>query len=113
MKKSKENLFLRDRLSADPLLKPTRKNKVEISMLTNSHHYFIEWAFIMALDNRYRLIVINKGELLTDLLCKSVRSARIAFAKYYSNRGWKNGVRSQWSPFYEPDPEWLVEKFSG
>lgn len=113
MKKFKKNHFLRDNLSVAPLFKPTEKKKIEISMLTNSHHYFIEWTFIVALDNHYRLIVINKGELLTDLPCESVRSARNVFSKHFSSRGWKDDVRALWSPFYEPEPQWLTDKFPG
>ncbi len=82
----------------------------EISILINSIYFFIECVFILHLPGRYRLVAIHNGNVLIDNFYKTTRGARIAFTKLYSDRSWKEGVRPQWSDFYDPDQKWLGEK---
>lgn len=81
-----------------------------MSLLINSIYYFIECVFILSLPNRYRLVVLHHGRVLTDACYETLRGARIAFSKLYSHKAWREGVKAQWSHFYDPDSEWLGEK---
>lgn len=81
-----------------------------ISLLINSVYYFIECVFILELASHYRLIVLHRGKVLTDTVYRTIRGARIAFAKLYRSNAWRPDIKPYWTPFYNPDEEWLQEK---
>jgi hypothetical protein len=83
------------------------ETKTKISRLINSIYYFIEFVFIIAENEGYRLVVIHQGELLTNQIYKTAKGARIAFLKFWGYRAWKEGVKPKWSIFYPPDAKWL------
>jgi len=82
----------------------------KISILINSVYYFIECVYILILHDRCRLIVLHRGRVLTDRTYKTVRGARIAFSKLYKHKGWKDGIKAQWSHLYDPEVKWLEER---
>ena len=81
-----------------------------ISILINSIYYFIECVYILILHDHCRLIVLHHGRVLTDKRYKTVRGARIAFAKLYKHKGWKEGIKAQRSHLYDPEAKWLEER---
>jgi hypothetical protein len=97
----------------DKAQKPTavqEKKTTTISLLINSVYFFIGCVFIVDLHDHYRLVAVHNGRLLTDASYETLRGARIAFSKLYRNKAWKEGIKAQWSPFYDPDIRWLEEK---
>ena len=82
----------------------------EISILINSIFYFINSVFIIRNNDAYRLVAIHKGKLLIDNPYKTLRGAKIAFARLFGKRGWKEDLKANWSIFYKPDARWLKEK---
>jgi len=84
--------------------------QTKMSRLINSIYYFIEYVFIMAENESYRLVAIHQGKLLTNETYKTAKGAKIAFLKFWNYRAWQEGVRPKWSPFYPPDSKWLKEK---
>lgn len=84
-----------------------------MSLLINSVYYFIECVFILSLPHRYRLVVLHNGRVLTDACYETLRGAKIAFSKLYGHKAWTDGVKAQWSHFYDPDAQWLDEKIKG
>jgi hypothetical protein len=86
-----------------------QEEKQKIAMLINSIFYFIQYVIIVKNpgDSRYRLLVIQHGQVLTDEYYESVRGAKIAFSRMYYHRSWKEGVKPVWSHFYHPESSWL------
>lgn len=76
-----------------------------ISILVNSFKYFLEHAFIISYEGSYRLLVIHRWRLMTDRCYKTLKGARIAFLKLYSERRWKDQDEPEWSSFYNPGIE--------
>jgi hypothetical protein len=81
----------------------------EISRLNNSIYYFLQYVFIMVVENGFNLRVIHNNRLELDKVFKSLRGAKMAFTKLFKEKAWKN-VQAEWSPFYDPDKYWIVEK---
>jgi hypothetical protein len=81
-----------------------------ISLLSNSTDYFLQTVFITGEKNAFRLLVIHNDTVLMDKLFPSVRGTRIAFAKYFGNRTWKKHIKAEWSHFYQPEKEWLMQR---
>ncbi len=81
----------------------------EISMLINSIYYFVQCGLILNVpkDKCYRLVVLHNGRVLTDSSYKTVRGAKIAFARMFQDKSWAEGVKPEWSHFYNPDISWL------
>ena len=92
-----------------------QSQKVSISLLINSIYYSISTCFILTEGNYYRLLAIRKdeGKILIDKCFKTLKGARIAFAKKFKKLAWSDDVTAQWSPFYSPNREWIEEKLSG
>jgi hypothetical protein len=86
------------------------KKTKEISLLVNSAYYFIECVFILRLRDHFRLVALHHGTVLTDACYRTLKGARIAFAKKYKKKAWKEEVKAEWSVFYDPDNRWLEEK---
>ena len=78
-----------------------------ISRLINDIYFFLHRVLIINIDDDYRLLVIKNNRVLWDKKYKSVRGARVAFAKLFLEMGWKKGVKPQWSHMYPPDEDWL------
>ncbi len=85
---------------------------IKISMLNNAIYYFIEMVFIMVVEEGYRLVAIHQGRLLADEVYQSAKGAKIAFLKFFSYKGWKEGVKPEWSHFYPPNSAWLGRKLN-
>jgi hypothetical protein len=86
--------------------------KIEISRLNNSIHYFVYCAFIIKLKNKYRLVALHKQRVLCDCYFLSYEECQIAFDKLFKEKTWKEGVKADWSHFYPPDQNWLAKKQS-
>jgi hypothetical protein len=80
---------------------------LKISNLINSVFFFINYAFILNKGEAYRLVAAHKGEVLFDKSYRTLRGARIAFARMYRDRGWKRDIKPEWSHFYVPDKHWV------
>jgi hypothetical protein len=81
-----------------------------ISLLINSIYYFLECVFILDLRDHYRLVVLHRGHVLTDSDYESIRGAKIAFAKLYRKKAWREGVKPELSILYDPEDGWLDDK---
>lgn len=81
-----------------------------ISLLINSAYYFIDCVYILHNNNQFRLIVLHKGTVLKDSYYRTARDARIAFQKQFKRKSWKEGVKAQWTVFYNPDKKWIEGK---
>jgi len=91
---------------ADETPGKTRK----ICILINSIFYFIGNVFIVTNEGNYRLVANQNGKLLIDRPYKTLGGAKIAFSRIFSHRGWRKGLKPEWSLFYEPDVKWLKER---
>lgn len=87
-----------------------QEHPMTISMLINSVYFFIECVFILDFHDHYRLVALHKGKVLIDASYKTLKGARIAFAKLYGEKAWSEEIKAQWSHFYDPDTRWLEEK---
>ena len=86
------------------------REKSGIYRLVNHGQYYLRYVFILVEKGQYKLVVIDKGILLTYKYYKSLRCAKMAFARRYENRNWKKGARARWSTFFPPGIKWLKEK---
>jgi hypothetical protein len=86
------------------------KEEPVISRLLNSIFYFIECVFIIISKGNYRLVAINNNRVLMDKNFQTLRGGKIALAKYFKNKGWKEEIKAEWSHKYPPDQDWLKEK---
>ncbi len=85
--------------------------EVQISILTTSIYYFLDFAFIISDGKRYRLVVIHNSQVLTDSTYKTVKGAKIAFSRIYNYKAWNERIKPNWSDFYNPTVEWLNERW--
>jgi hypothetical protein len=89
----------------------TRENQPrKISLLENSIYYFLKTVLIDIQEERCRLVVVHQDLLLTDCSYKTLRGAKIAFARMYKQKAWKEGVKTAWTQPYHPEAEWLRKK---
>ncbi|MCP4146118.1 MAG: hypothetical protein GY757_00070 [bacterium] len=92
-------------------VKPKANQKEEIptriSLLINSIYFFIESVLIVEQKNLFRLLAIHQNRILVDETYKTAKGAKIAFLKFFSYKGWRDGTRADWSPFYPPNSKWL------
>jgi hypothetical protein len=86
------------------------ENETTISRLLNSIYYFLDFVFIIISEKDYRLVILQHDQVIMDVHYHSLRGAKIAFAKYFGERAWAEGVQSQWSHTYQPDNDWISEK---
>lgn len=84
-----------------------------IQRLKNSIHYGLESAFIMFTDEVHRLIVVNAGRVLIDESYRTLRGAKIAFAKYFRTDKMTEAItiKADWSHTYPVDTTWLEQYF--
>jgi hypothetical protein len=90
------------------------RQKVVISRLLNSTHYYISTCFIMktiANGVSYRLLIIHDS-VLADRNYPTLRGAKIAFKKQFKHLTWSDDLPAEWSPFYTPDQEWIEAMLS-
>lgn len=97
-------------LSPELKLKPGEQ--IKISVLGNAVYFFFYRVFIIAESKGYRLIAVNKGELMVDEKYRTAKGAKIAFLKLYWYQVWQDGVKPYWTDFYTPDEDWLGERFN-
>jgi hypothetical protein len=84
-----------------------REEVFKISLLTNTIDYFLGSVFIIKSGSCYRLVVMHNGRVLVDEKYRTARGGKIAFYRFYRDRAWKLGVRPRWSPFFNPDVEFI------
>jgi hypothetical protein len=83
-----------------------------MSVLINSVYYFLEQVIIINEQDRYRLVVLNGERILNDNSFKSLKAARISFAKSYRHHLSEyetNKIKPEWTFFYRPDKKWLEQ----
>lgn len=71
-----------------------------------SAQYLLDTAFIMAVEEGYRLIVNHKKVSMANDVFRSFDQARAAFLVRFKNRT-KKDVEPIWSEFYPPGKRWL------
>jgi hypothetical protein len=86
--------------------------EIEISMLINSVHYFVDCAFIARLKNKYHLVAFFHSQVLFDKYYPTERGCRNAFQKMFKGKAWSEEVKADWTHYYPPDRDWLEEKQS-
>ena len=84
--------------------------ETNVAVLLNSVYYFLQHVFIIVTADDYRLVVLHNNRILTDSRYETMRGAKIAFYKLYSEKAWKMNVRARWSPVYNPDRDWIDAK---
>lgn len=84
----------------------------KICLLLNAIFFRSESAFIIFHENRCQLVVICGGTLLTDESYRTLADAKAAFSRMYGHRVWKENIKAEWTPLYEPDSEWLTKKIA-
>lgn len=95
----------------DPLTQePLRDMNPTLMILINSVYYFLECVYILEKKDRYQLVVIHNGRVLTYRDYKTRKGAKIAFQKLYRDKAWKEGVKADWTHSYQVDRRWLKEK---
>ncbi len=90
---------------------PTVKNdqEIEISILLNAIHYFLDCVFIIHSRSRYRLLAFLKDNILLDQQYTSIKGAKIAFQKFYGHQVCLGGLKARWDE-YIPESWWLKKK---
>lgn len=86
----------------------TENQDAKISLLANSVYYYLGSVYlIMSAENKYRLVVLHNGQILFDEYYRCSRAARVAFSRLYGNRLWKKDIKPFWTPFFDPDVEFI------
>lgn len=96
----------------DTRQKINTQDKPMISMLINSIQYFIDCVFILQTKDKFRLVALHQSRILCDNYYSTSRGCRIAFDKMFKNKAWREGIKAEWSHFYDPDKLWLEKKSS-
>jgi len=81
-----------------------------ISRLLNSIHYFLDCVFIFPWEEGYRLSIIHNEKSIMDANYKTLRGAKIAFAKFFGDKAWRQDLQPHWSIQYSPEQGWLSKK---
>ena len=89
---------------------PGTEEKIMISILINSVHYFIQYVFILQTKNKYRLVALHDNRVLIDKYYHTEKGCRIAFQKLFKDKAWSEDIKAQWSHFYDPDKHWMDKK---
>jgi hypothetical protein len=55
-------------------------------------------------------VVIHAGQVRTNKCYAELKHAKIAFARMYNRKAWKQGVKADWTKLYKPDSQWLAKK---
>jgi len=84
--------------------------ETKISILISSIYYFLDFVYIMAEGGCFRLVVMHNKQLLTYRTYKTLKAARAAFTRFYGAKAWKEGLKPNWSVFYQPAAKWLNER---
>lgn len=94
-----------------PFRVPTdhRNRKIEISMLLNAIHYFLDCVFIIHSHRQYRLLVFQSDNILLDQQYTSLKGAKIAFQKFYRHQACLEGIQARWDK-YIPESWWINKK---
>jgi len=82
---------------------------MEISMLLNAIHYFLDCAFIIPSHRQYRLLVFLSDNILLDQQYTSLKGAKIAFQKFYGHQACLEGIKARWDE-YIPESWWIKKK---
>lgn len=93
-----------------PVLK-NRAEKETVSILMNSVYFYLGSAYIIKKkENAFRLVVLHNGRIMCDEMYTSARGGKVAFSRLYGDRSWIYGMKPLWTPFYDPDSEYIDEK---
>ena len=82
----------------------------DISNLTTSHLFFVSCAFLEVVSGGFRLVVIKGKKVIKDKIYRTLRGARISFAREYWRPWFQFKRPTEWSHFYPPDPGWVDDK---
>ena len=86
-----------------------RNREIEISMLLNAIHYFLDCVFIIHSHRKYRLLVFLSDNILLDQQYTSLKGAKIAFQKFYGPQACIKGIKARWDE-YIPESWWIKKK---
>jgi hypothetical protein len=85
------------------VFKPVVMNRIrdrKISLLTNSDRYALDSVYIMKEDKKYKLVVINNREVLTEKYYKTLKVCKNVFSNSYSDKQERKELTPQWSDFW-------------
>ena len=88
-----------------------RDQEIEISMLLNAIHYFLDCVFIIHAHRQYRLLVFMSDKILLDQQYTSLKGAKIAFQKFYGHQACIEGINARWDE-YVPERWWIKKKMA-
>jgi len=83
--------------------------KIEISMLLNAIHYFLDCVFIIHSHRQYRLLVFLSDNILVDQQYTSLKGAKIAFQKFFGHQACLESIKARWDE-YIPESWWIRKK---
>jgi hypothetical protein len=86
-----------------------KTQEIEISMLLNAIHYFLDCVFIIHSHRQYRLLVFLSDSILLDQQYTSLKGAKIAFQKFYGHQACLEGIKARWDE-YIPESWWIKKK---
>lgn len=86
-----------------------RNHEIEISMLLNAIHYFLDCVFIIHSHRQYRLLVFQSDNILLDQQYTSLKGAKIAFQKFYGHHACLESIKARWDE-YIPESWWIKKK---
>ena len=86
-----------------------RNQEIEISMLLNAIHYFLDCVFIIHSHRQYRLLVFLSDKILVDQQYTSLKGAKIAFQKFFGDKACLEGIKARWDE-YIPESWWIKKK---
>jgi hypothetical protein len=85
-------------------------NREKICALINFPDYYLQYTFIRAENNGYRLAVIHFGQVKTNECFPTMEAAKNAFASKYNGKSWNKDAVPRWTELYEPNLDWLDDK---
>ena len=86
-----------------------RNQEIEISMLLNAIHYFLDCVIIIHSHRQYRLLVFQSDNILLDQQYTSLKGAKIAFQKFYGHHACLESIKARWDE-YTPESWWINKK---
>jgi hypothetical protein len=81
-----------------------------ICALENFPEYILQYVFILEEDVGFRLAVIHYGQVKINEYFKTLQAAKDKFARIYQGKFWKKDSVPEWTDFYEPNDDWLIDK---
>ena len=75
-----------------------------ITLLMTPHHFFYRSVYIIDMGNHFRLVTnLGSGKINTVELFRTLRGARISFARVHKRRTEIENLSCTWTDFFRPE----------